>query len=112
VLQAFAELLKASNLLTDRAKSSINYIDHCLWVGTRGLGISDDLQHPAYLWKAESKIATVGDQSEPLEILGREFSVGPVALEYSQKPNCLVVADGFHGDSGLAGCFSNSHVRS
>ena len=48
------------HLLVDRAKSTINYINHHLWVGTRGPGISDDLQHSAYLGKAESKIAAVG----------------------------------------------------
>jgi hypothetical protein len=112
VFQAFAELLKAGNLLIDRAKSTINYINHRLWIGTRGPGISDDLQHSAYLGKAESKIAAVGDQTEPLEIIGREISVGPVALEYPQEPDRLVVADGFHGNSGLAGRFSNSHVGS
>src|ERR1043166_8537491 len=110
VFQAFAELLKAGNLLVDRAKSTINYINHRLWVGTRGPGISDDLQHSAYLGKAESKIAAVGDQTEPLEIIGREISVGPVALEHPQEPDRLVVADGFHGHSGLAGRFSDSHV--
>jgi hypothetical protein len=110
VFQAFAELLKVGNLLVDRAKSTINDIEHCLWLGTSGPGISDDLQHPANLGKAESKIAAVGDQAEPLEISGREISVGPVALEYPQEPDRLVVADGFHGDSGLAGRFSNSHV--
>jgi hypothetical protein len=112
VFQAFAELLKAGNLLMDRAKATINYINHRLWVGTRGPGISDDLQHSAYLGKTESKIAAVGDQTEPFEISGREISVGPVALEYPQEPDRLVVADGLHGNSGLAGRFSNSHVGS
>jgi hypothetical protein len=112
VFQAFAELLKAGDLLIDRAKSTINNIDHRLRIGTRWPGISDDLQHPAYLGKAESEIAAVGDQTEPLEIIAREIPVAAVALEYPQEPDRLVVADGFHGNSGLAGCFSNSHVGS
>ena len=54
LLQAFAEPLKADDLLVDRTKPIIDDADHRLRVGTRGSGISDELQHAAYLGKAEA----------------------------------------------------------
>src|SRR5262245_48317642 len=110
VLQPFAQLLKAGNLLVDCAESTVDDIDHRLGIRARGSGIGDELQHLAYLGKPESEIAAVSDESEPLEVIGREISVGPVALDYPEEPDRLVVADGLHGDAGLAGRFSNSHV--
>src|SRR5262249_7030503 len=77
-----------------------------------GPRISDDPQHPAYLRKAESKTAAVGDETYPLEIIGREVSVGTAALEYAEEPDRLVVAEWFFRNSGPAGRFSNSHVGS